>query len=248
MPKFFKKVVVTLERAVSIATDSDGQGSSAWHSARSIRITASKARQLITYVSNNTPDWEQKMQSYFNDPFKGNRATNHGIRAESLARKCYERVTGCNVLESGLMINPCVPWMGASLDGFVQNLKEDGSSIINKTVEFKAPVEGKVLTAESVAKKLLYIDSKNGKLKVAHIYHCQVQLGLFITNLKKCDFVIYSTYDDTCHIITETYDESLVLNDYLPKLQLVYFNHALKFLVQNHGKNKKDTTAIDNET
>lgn len=233
---------MTLEQAVVIATDPNGQRSNAWRESRSIRITASKARQLATYVQNKAPNWEEKMRKYFNDPFQGCAATTHGIRAEPLARKCYEHATGCKVLESGLMINPRVPWLGASHDGFVQDVKEDGSRVITKTVEYKSPVEGKDKTAKSVAEKLPYIDQSTGKLIEKHMYHCQVQLGLFVSNLKQCDFVIYSTFDDTCHIITETYNEALV-SDYIQTLQFVYFNHASKFLVKNY--NSEDNCAIE---
>lgn len=226
------RVVVTLDQAVKIATDPAGQGSKSWLEARSVRITGSNARQLVTYCTNRNPDWETKISNYYDDKFQGTSATAHGNRAESWARKCYEVSTGLKVLECGLMVNPAVPWLGCSHDGIVQNVK---------TVEFKCPVLGKQMAASEVVRTLKFIDSSNRdqpRLKEAHAYFCQVQLGMFMANLKHCDFVIYSTFDDSCVIIPVEYKQDLVLYEYLPKLQYVYFNHCLKFFVQKTVNNE----------
>lgn len=231
--KFFNdQVRVTLDEAVKIATEPGGQGSTSWLKARSTRITASKARELVTYYHNRSPDWDSKISGYYSDKFHGTPETAHGNRAEPWARKCYEQRTGHKVIESGLMVNPHVPWLGCSHDGIVANLK---------TVEFKCPVSGKTKTASEVMEKLTYIDSPEPnvyKLKELHNYFCQVQLGLFVANLKQCDFVIYSTFDDTCVILTIDYNEELVFNHYLPKLQYIYFTHCLKHFVKNIDANK----------
>lgn len=225
------KVLVTLDQAVNVATDPAGQGSEYWLRARSVRITASRARELITYVNNRNPNWESKVAGYFSNEFQGTSATAHGIRAEPWARSCYEAKTGLTVLESGLLIHPNVPWLGCSLDGIVKN---------QRTVEFKCPVKGKEATASEVVRHLKFIDSSNLDqlcLKEDHSYYCQVQLGLFVTNLEQCDFVIYSTFDDSCVIIPVQYNENLVINDYLPKLQYIYFRYCLKHLITHHVNN-----------
>lgn len=229
------QVCVTLDQAVNIATDPEGQRSDAWHQHRSVRITASLARTLVTYVANKSPNWDQKMEKYFNNKFRGCEATAHGVRAEPQARICYQQRTGYQVLESGLMINPSVPWIGASHDGIVFQLEDGGSRKILKTVEFKCPIAGISESADKVLKTLSWIEdpSTAPKVKESHNYYCQVQLGLLVSNLKECDVVIYSTFDASCFIITVKYDEKLVLNEYLPKLTYVYFTHALKYLTRS---------------
>lgn len=77
-----KNVRVTLDQAVKIATDAVGQGSKSWLEARSIRITASKARELITYSTNRNPDWGSKIANYYSSKFQGCPETAHGVRAE----------------------------------------------------------------------------------------------------------------------------------------------------------------------
>lgn len=227
--QFYKnKVEVTIDQALKIATDpAAGQGTKEWFEQRCLRITASKARQLVTYATNRSPDWTSKVSGYYSDKFKGSWQTAHGTRAEPRARQCYERTSQNKVVQCGLMINPNVPWIACSHDGIVEYLK---------TVELKSPVAGKTLTADEVVVDLAYInmDSGSPELKVAHDYHCQVQLGMFIANLKECDFVTYSTFDDTCTIINVKYNEDLVLNEYLPKLQYVYFSHCLKYIAENY--------------
>lgn len=220
---FDENVRVTIEQAVAICTDPGGQKSEAWKAHRSVRITASKARSLITYISNKSPDWDQKVRKYLGNKFQGCAATTHGVRAEPYARACYAKNTGFEVREAGLLIHPGLPWLGCSLDGMVLG---------NRTVEFKCPVEGQCKSAAEVVFGCSYVNTKteNFFLKEKEEYYVQVQLGMFITNLKKCDFVIYSSFDDTYVCIPVQYNSNLVLNDYIPKLQFVYFSYVLRYL------------------
>ena len=57
---------------------------------------------------------------------------------------------------------------------------------------------------------------------------------MFITNTKTCDFVIYSSKDDDCYIIHVPYNKTLVLNEYIPKLQYIYFTHMLRYLSEEN--------------
>lgn len=148
-----KNICVTLDEAVQIATNPLGQGSNSWLQARSVRITSSRARDLVTYTSNRSPNWETKLESYFGNKFQGCPETAYGVRGEPLARKCYELKTGFKVLEFGLMVNPNIPWLGCSHDGIVQH---------QRTVEFKCPVKGKTKSARELLPDLKYLDTSTG--------------------------------------------------------------------------------------
>ena len=89
------------------------------------------------------------------------------------------------------------------------------------------------MTASAAAEKASFL-VKNQKgdlvLKEKHMYYCQVQLGMFFTDLKFCHLVIYSSFDDSCYIVEVEFDYHNVFNEYLPKLQFVYFSFLLTFL------------------
>ena len=197
---------------------------------RKKRISASLARTLVTYTTNKSPDWSQKIKSYLDNKFPGNKDTAYGVRMETFARKCYERITDYTVTEAGLCINPKIPWLCCSLDGLV---------IGSHTIEIKCPSVGKSKKASEMLKDLTYIDAKDindVKLLKTNNYYCQVQLGMFISNLKNCHFILYSSENDSCFFFSVPFDEQRVVNGYLPKLQYVYFSHMLKYLSSEHDK------------
>lgn len=220
---FSDKVKVTLDQAAEICCHPDKQRSEFWLQERRLRITASCAYSLVTYVDNKRPDWDSKIRNLLNNKFQGNESTAYGNHQEPFARRCYEKLKGVLVVETGLIINPLIPWLGCSPDGIVLG---------ENTIEIKCPVEGKRKSACQMVSELPYIDKigENLRLKKKHTYNCQVQLGMFLTNLKKCDFILYSSLDDTCIIVSVPFDEDLVLNTYIPKLQYVYFSQMLRKL------------------
>ena len=69
------------------------------------------------------------------------------------------------------------------------------------------------------------------------MYYCQIQFGMFVTNLKKCDMILYSSFDDTIVTITVPFNKDLVLSNYVPKLQAVYFMHMLHRICENEDEN-----------
>lgn len=100
---FYKEnFCVSLEAAITMCTDPLGQRSQAWKKNRSVRITASKARSLITYCKNHSPNWPLKIASYFDDTFQGCKDTTHGVRNEAFARACYEKQTGFKVFDTSM--------------------------------------------------------------------------------------------------------------------------------------------------
>lgn len=224
-------VRVTLEEAIDIACNPDKQRSDFWMKERSKRLTTSGSYPLYTYSNNkhSLSDWEKKIRNYIDNPFLGNKATEYGVNSEPKAREWYKNATKSYVLETGLMINPSIPWLGYSPDGLVLAKK--------KIIEIKCPVSGKNAFARDIINSLKYIEinGENIELKKNHTYYMQIQLGMFVTNSKKCDFIIYSSFQGpNCFVMHISYDELLVKETYLPRLQYVYFSFVLKFLTKKN--------------
>ena len=61
------------------------------------------------------------------------------------------------------------------------------------------------------------------------MYYAQIQINMFVLQCNKADFVIYSEFEDKCHIIPIDFDEDYVYG-LLNTLKEVYFNVYLKYL------------------
>lgn len=72
-----------------------------------------------------------------------------------------------------------------------------------------------ILNSTSYLKK----DETNGQylLKKKHKYYAQVQINMFLLNVKNCDFVIYKYQIKRCVIISVPFDDTLI-EEILPKL------------------------------
>ena len=53
---------------------------------------------------------------------------------------------------------------------------------------------------------------------------------MFLCNLDVCHFILYSKLEDSCFIIEIDFDAKVVFEEYLPKLQYVYFSYMLRVL------------------
>ena len=78
-------------------------------------------------------------------------------------------------------------------------------------------------------------------VKKNHVYYCQVQLGMFVSNVTECDFIIYSSFDDTCSIMRIKYDSALI-TEHIPKLKFIYFHYMLGCIVK-YFEEKEDKKA-----
>lgn len=221
---YMQHVHLDVGRAVSLACDTENQKGKNWLHQRKIRITSSCAYPFVTYVTNKSPNWDNKIMKHLNNEFQGNESTNHGVQSEPKARVCYERKTGLTVVQAGLLVNPCVSWLGYSPDGIVLNE--------NKIIEIKCPANGKTKGIMEVIASVKWISNANGilSLKDKHKYYCQVQLGMFVTNTSSCDFIIYSPFDNDCVIIPVPFNREKA-HGYIRNLQFVYFRYLLKHVI-----------------
>ena len=121
--------------------------------------------------------------------------TNWGQKYEKVAREQYlksQRPRHANILEvtdSGIVINPKWPFIGASLDGIV-----DCYCCGKGVLEIKYPYSHRHESIEAAASNdpnfclkkdedLLYLDHK-------HAYYYQVQTQMFVCNVDYCDFCV----------------------------------------------------------
>ncbi|KAJ8685413.1 hypothetical protein QAD02_021206 [Eretmocerus hayati] len=232
-------VEVDLEAAIDLCTKTKSQSGRIWRLNRRKRMTGANAYKYITPLRyNEAVNWANKIKSQLESSFKGNENTAHGVRMEPKARARYAEVTGHVVIQTGSLVNPCIPWLLVSLDGLVLN---------SHTIEIKCPVNGKEQPVRSFMGSLPYITESEPNvysLKKKHTYYCQVQLGMFVSNLRRCDFIVYSSYEDNFEVVQVPYDAEAI-QEYLGSLSYVYFGHMLKYLTAADSVSDIDMNDMD---
>ncbi|XP_031330135.1 uncharacterized protein LOC116163977 [Photinus pyralis] len=200
--------------------------------------TIRESDPLVNNLINNniscplTNKRKANLEGYTNDHFglvhMGNAATDYGNSCESLARQVYQCQYG-QVHSTGLLINPSIPWLGFSPDGLKMH-----SGVIYKLIEIKCPVLGKTSGVEGFISELPYLKYDNQQLfpyclNTNHKYYGQVQLAMFLLNIELCDFVIFSSFDNSIFVI-EVERDDVFLQALITKLHYVYFRYYLKML------------------
>lgn len=103
---------------------------------------------------------------------------------ESVTRSKYEEEhPNFNITKLGLIVWSEIPWLGFSPDGGVWP---------HNLIEIKCPRSGKFQTAFLAASEMdCFMDDGNGNLffKQNHKYFDQMQLGMFLLNLKECHLI-----------------------------------------------------------
>lgn len=222
---YINEVMVSKEKAIEICLDTTSQIGTKWKTERKKRLTASSVYPLITYLSNKNANWEKKISNHLFSKFHGTSATVYGSVNEDKARQCYSSVMQCTVKTVGLIINEHLPWMACSPDG------------INTThkclLEIKCPESCKNLSSTEIIPHLSYIVKcdEGLKLKEKHTYYCQIQINLFLTCLKLCHLVIYSSCKDKCLVLPVAYDEHAI-KSYVPKMKVIFFTYSLPALTK----------------
>ena len=224
-----ENVCVVLQESVNIANCP--QGSNEWKKYRSLRQTANKARAQYTYYVNSKADWGKRYQDVYHSTFRGNEYTADGLKGEIVARDLYEEKYKCKVFECGLLVRPELPWLGASLDGTV--LDDNGNFI--KNIEIKTFKEGKRLTAQELVEfNCVNTVDINGNVKTQNNHYCQMQVGMLLSGLDTCDYVLYSELNSgNIFEIPVLFDSSHVL-DVCSRLVNVYFEEFLPRMMQDN--------------
>ncbi|KAJ8684819.1 hypothetical protein QAD02_020612 [Eretmocerus hayati] len=223
---YAENIQLDLDGAVELCLKTRSQRGRFWKNNRRKRFTGTTSFKYITpfrYNGNKEVNWTGKILGHLNDDFSGNEYTAHGIRMEPKARACYAKLTGFPVKQVGSLVNPKIPWMLISLDGIVFG---------SHTIEIKCPNDGKTKPLHEFLASLSYIKQPTPGsffLKNKHTYYCQVQLGMFVANLRMCHFIVYSSFEDKCQFFEVPYDPAAI-DEYLRSLLHVYFRHMLKAL------------------
>lgn len=236
---FYENCVKTDEqKSLSINKKTLPQNNIYWKEERRLRITASQCYSLFTYTKNKKPDWDKKISSYINPkPFKSF-ATDYGKNSEKKAFNAYEFQTGYSVSNMGLVINPSASWLACSPDGVDINR--------NVLIEIKCPVLGASQNLKELLpnlKTFLFLEGDQYRLKPNHIYYGQIQLSMFILNIEKCDFLVYSQTEDKCEIIPVKKDD-IFLQKLIPALKHVYETYVLIHL-ERIMREKKNRESFD---
>ena len=165
--------------------------------------------------------------------FSGNEDTVYGLMYEANARDCFERKNSqSQVVQTGILINPILPWLGYSADGIVC----EENNTVNETLwECKSLKAGRKKTAAELKTAASCMDpKKEGKLKDHHPYYGQIQLGMLLYELHECYFNLYSSKDDDVYIDTVMFNEKFCLK-MIDTLTEIYFKHILPFLCKKKG-------------
>lgn len=219
---YFQNIFVDITSVKEINRKTLGQRNNLWKIERRKRITASDAYRLFTYCKNKNPNWINKIDTYINPTNFESTAMKYGSKTEKEAFELYEKDCRVAVERLGFVISPILPWLGCSVDGFIPDL--------NKIIEFKCPVLGATQEMTKVLPTLKYLD-ENQRLKVNHMYYCQVQLGMAVLNATSCDFIVYCSFKKEKHVVTIPVDKNII-ETYAKDLCYVYFTHLLPRLVQ----------------
>lgn len=134
----------------------------------------------------------------------------------------FECQQGVEVVEMGLLIHPDQPWLCGSPDGIFCLAGE------TYLLEIKCPkkCENDGMFGSSGKSVLDYIQGtcSDPSLKRTHTYYTQVQILMYLLNVNKCFFFVYSAKESlTVHVDK---DDSF-LQEAIPSLEKFYFSSLL---------------------
>lgn len=227
----------THSQFLEIERNTRGQSECAkWYEERKLRLTASNfgavikrrkqihPKSLLTKLQNQAP--KQKIPS----PCKWGK-DNEEVAIKAYVKFKEQKNQTVNVCTScGLVVNRTSPWLGASPDLLVSDVKESSPLGLG---EIKCPYSKKELTiVESCKDPTFYLSIVNDKisLKKNHAYYYQVQGTMATLKLQWSDFIVYTRKD--LHVERINFDSDLWEQVMLPELTDFYFTYMLPILRQ----------------
>ena len=189
-------IQVTDEMAEALEKETRLQSkSNLWYKHRAGRVTSSCMKAVCHTNVANPAQSLVKSICYPQELAFSSKQTDWGQKHEKVAREQYlksQRPRHANILEvtdSGIVINPKWPFIGASPDGIV-----DCYCCGKGVLEIKCPYSHRHESIEAAASNdpnfclkkdedLLYLDHK-------HAYYYQVQTQMFVCNVEYCDFCV----------------------------------------------------------
>lgn len=193
--------------------------SPAWYSYRTGRVTASKMHDVMNFNLQKPAISTIKAVCHPPRSLTKVPAVQWGLEHETVARQKYFKKSRvehrCFKLEnSGFVINPLFPYIGASPDG-LSSCECCGKGCI----EVKCPYKHRSsLIADACEDPGFCLSHEQGKftLKKSHPYYSQVQTQMLVTGLHFCDFVVWTTID--C-VVVRVEEDKVAFPEYVRKAE-----------------------------
>ena len=188
--KAYEQLYLTTEMAEAVEKETRLQShSKLWYKFRAGRVTASKMKSVCR-TSTDRPSKSLLLSICYPELFRfTTAATRWGCTHERSARDCYKGFrekahSHFSLLDSGLVLNPEWPFLGASPDGTV-HCDCCGSGV----VEIKCPYCHRHDSA--LENQSCLVDNGDRlQLDRSHAYYYQVQTQIFVSNVDYCDFCV----------------------------------------------------------
>ena len=236
---YLEKIKVTYLEAKDIEKTTVLQNlSDKWLGIRRNKITSSNAHKV--YIKTKTLKslisvFTQKYNLFDSKLFE--KAVQHGKEFEPIARDIYKDIMkhklnhSIKCRETGIVIQPKLPWLAASPDGMLINGELNNEIGL---IEIKCPWSKRNYTPkELVLDKSFYVKIKNDKpvLRKKHEngYYTQIQIALGISQVTFCDFIVYTFKG--CIIIRIPFD-IMYFKDVVNKLNLFFIKYLLPAIVE----------------
>ena len=207
-----------MKEAKRIQVETKAQAASErWHKEREGRLTASTFGQIV----NRKKVTEKFIQSTYYPKAFTSTATSYGTTKEETAKQLYrEKFPNRHVHDSGLMLQPALPFLGATADAIICDEGETG------LLEIKSPFAARDMTITEAAATIkdFYVVSNGQDLTVSKEHNCyyQIQGQLLLSGLNFCDFVLYTRKD----LYTQrVYKDIQFINAMISKLHDFHVNY-----------------------
>ncbi|XP_069133552.1 uncharacterized protein [Argopecten irradians] len=199
---YFENLQLTEEDSVKIECMTRKQAESdIWRAARHVRITSSNFGKVIKRKQTSERDSLLKDLCGYREV--SSKYLDFGRKHEAAARRTYLHQMkndhpGLCVQQSGLIVNPKYPHLGASPDGLVYCTCEKCKVLGHGLLEIKCPasLKWRMSTPQKCAEDPNFYCYLNQNcevtLKENHAYFYQIQGQMAITGRKWCDFVVWT--------------------------------------------------------
>lgn len=192
----FATISITEEATLLERSTRQQSRSCTWYDHRVGRITASKFYMVCHFSGRNYPTSIVKSIMQYSKDISRLPQIQWGIQNESTARNQYidmlaPKHINLKVEPVGLVVNPKLPYLGASPDGIV-TCDCCGVGLL----EIKCPYKYRSVDPHTIAGTDFFLGrNSDGELhlKTSHSYYYQVQGQLAICGREYCDFVCWTT-------------------------------------------------------
>ena len=194
--QIYDSISFTFDQAVTVEKETRTQAKSrTWFEQRSGRITASKLREVLHTDPLQPSISLIKSICYPEMRLFTSAACKYGCDHEDTARLKYFELMGkvhkkLIVIQSGLILDPMYPFLGATPDGLVHcECCQSG------VLEIKCPYscKDKTFTDAAQQKSFCLQENEDGslKLKQDHSYYYQIQMQMMLCHVEYGEFVVW---------------------------------------------------------